>query len=440
MTVSFRFDGKEVNGEYVDIEDGFIFVSVNGKLYSYNLEYISNLQIDGKPLYFFFVNGEGDTMVPVNIREEISKLMDSTKLVILQKRMQEIEIDSQKKEAHIRDVVNENMQLKDEIARKDKEISMLKEENQRLREELNAYINGTKMAENVRSRLEKYESEFRELKRIFTQYFPSAKEATEENDVKQLYAKMLELIQRKSDGGAREVKREVSNIKADRTTTGVMQFDKILGGGLTYGNFVLVTFENFTGGDLLLYYLIKGGLEKNERVVIVLNGIREDIVWKQYGRMFDVSADAVQKDSRVSVIEIDTLDPQVFLERLYNEIDGFVNMDNSEARMLVYTVETLIGGMNYFNFSNQFKDMKFNLEGKKKNIFFFLNDYPGISDNVQKILGIFNGIIEFKKFDMDAGTLLRLRVQGLTSENFRWLNYEIIDNSFNIQSPNVRRI
>jgi KaiC/GvpD/RAD55 family RecA-like ATPase len=234
-------------------------------------------------------------------------------------------------------------------------------------------------------------------------------------------------------------RRPKPQLQEGRASTGVEQLDKLLKGGLTYGNSVLVTYENFTYGDLLSVYLLRGGIESKEKVYLVLNGIDEEAFWqmtkKTYVKfepeeIFDLKGKGVLKVMQV----------QDFNE-FQMVVDEYINAPKDEAsRMIVYTINSFIYSENFINFITQFSSLKYMFDGTKKNIFLFLTEYSDRSD-LQRVYSICKGIIQFKVQELEDRINLRLRVQGLSNEVQSWLGYYITDDgAFQIESPNIRRV
>jgi len=463
-----KFEDREYSGKFLGVDDGFVFLTSGEKHIALNLEYVTELTINGNRVFFFFLKEGSEALVPVSLKD---KLVDISQL-----RPPDQYVDIVTVEKIKTDVVNQITAVKDEQIRQlAQELASLKQqlndlstENARLKQELALYESGEKLAPSVKEKLDAYqrklasiEAKLKNISELLPKDFmlqkvgqsqPSPQPATPPSsqqgqsdppstdlkaiheDMKELYKKMLRVVS--SPGTSRRPKPQ---LQEGRASTGVEQLDKLLKGGLTYGNSVLVTYENFTYGDLLSVYLLRGGIDSKEKVYLVLNGIDEEAFWqmtkKTYVKfepeeIFDLKGKGILK---------------VMQAQDFNEfqmlVDEYINAPKDEAsRMIVYTINSFIYSENFINFITQFSSLKYMFDGTKKNIFLFLTEYSDRSD-LQRVYSICKGIIQFKVQELEDRINLRLRVQGLSNEVQSWLGYYITDDgAFQIESPNIRRV
>jgi len=463
-----NFEDREYSGKFLGVDDGFIFLTTGEKHIALNLEYVTDLTINGNRVFFFFLKEGSEALVPVSLKD---KLVDISKLSPPDQGVDIVTVEKIKT-----DVVNQITAVKDEQIRQlAQELASLKQqlnglstENAELKQELALYESGKNLAPPVKERLDEYEKKLASIEaklKNFTelistdsvsqnvgqpqpappqspqpvpqpisQDMPCKDQKVLLEDMKELYKKMLKIVS--TPGISRRPK---PHVQEGRVSTGVEQLDKLLKGGLTYGNSVLVAYENFTYGDLLSVYLLRGGIDSKEKVYLVLNGIDEEAFWqmtkKTYVKFEPEEIFELKDKGILKVLQIkDFNEFQVVM-------DEYINAPKDEAsRMVVYTINSFIYSDNFINFITQFSSLKYMFDSTKKNIFLFLAEYGDRSD-LQRVYSICKGIIQFKVQELEDKITLKLRVQGLSNEVQSWLGYYITDDgAFQIESPNIRRV
>ncbi|MGC8646661.1 MAG: hypothetical protein ACP5T9_03915 [Thermoplasmata archaeon] len=447
-TCTFKFGDREYSGNFLGVDEGFVFINIGERHVAYNAKYVSDLTVNGKTFFFFYINDKGEFLTPVNLDEALDRIISAepstnrADVIMIEKMKTDIvnQITSVKDE-QIKQLFEEIRALKDQIVN-------IKNENTRLKQELVLYENGDKLAKTTEQKIKEYEDKIisieARLKNITSIMSDPVVGVPEKEENKKefidLMKKVIDVMFIKNNAQSyMQRKKEKNVISEKRTSMGLMQFDKLLNGGLTYGNSILISFENYTGGDLFSAYVLRGGVESKEQVFLVLNGITEENFWKITRRTeVGFTAEEVRQLSARGLLFVYQIKD---MNELQDVLDGFINTSSDvPSRMIVYTIDSFIN-INSSIFLSQFNYIKYIFDGKKRNLFLFVTDYPDLQGEIVRLQSICKGSIQFKKQDLDERVSLRLKIQGLTNDAQKWLGYEITEEgSFDIQSPNIRRV
>ncbi|MGB9774483.1 MAG: hypothetical protein ACP5KL_05980 [Thermoplasmata archaeon] len=440
-TCTFVFGDRRYTGRFLGIDEGFVFVNVGGRHIAFNVEYLSEFEMNGRVFFFFFTDDRGNVLTPVNIDSAVKRLVEA---VPSKPMVDVVTVEKMKTELITQLTVEKERELSQkqaEIESLKAEVSRLKAEVEDLRQDLALYESGEKLAPAVEGKIRAYEERMNRILTKLKDFAESRQDtplpkAPADPEFKELLKKVVNVLSSPRPNYRRPVG---TGVVQGRTTTGLIQFDKLLNGGLTYGNSVLVSFETFTGGELLSLHLLMGGIDSGERVVLLLNGISELNFWLMSRRtglgLTNEHIFNLKTAGRLTVAEVkDVGDLQM-------EIDEFIHSGEDKGRMIVYTIDSFIEGSVYLNFIAQFGYLKYALEGKNRNIFLFMTSYPDREDVTQRVMGITKGVIQFRKQEYEDKVVLKMKIQGLTNDVQKWLDYQLSeDGSFEIQSPNVRKI
>ena len=197
-----------------------------------------------------------------------------------------------------------------------------------LEEEYRDYKERTELPERLEEEYEDYiEEKEKEEKSSFLKSVVDSFKKDKEKETEEV-PETEEVEETEPEEGDEEEEEEeelLPSEQVDRVTTGIINLDQHMQGGLVQGTMNLVTGKTGTGKTAFCASFLKGGVEKGHHGVYVTTEEREEDIKADIRAMFGWEFDELERQNRVKILSIKPIFPSKEIQNLNRLVRSYIS-------------------------------------------------------------------------------------------------------------------